>query len=258
MPQASDSEKAGAAARSREHPERHAAWWIGGAGGPRPQQGGRESFAVHVVATWRTVRMRVQAWLIAVGLVVACGGGRRQEEQGWIDDTAGPSDTGGEADADADSDVDADADSDADADIPLALSVTSGFDHSCLLTTDGKTLCWGENGEGQASPPSDNFPSVDAGALHTCGLAPTGALVLDECSEWPRRTTRGRVQEREQRPESLVRDQPRGRPRVLGGQQHGAGHGAGRHDVSRGRSRWASHLRHRLRRNHELLGTRLG
>ena len=135
--------------------------------------------------------MRVQAWLIAVGLVVACGGGDDDKKsKGGSDDTAGPSDTGGEADADADSDADADADSDADADIPLALSVTSGFDHSCLLTTDGKTLCWGENGEGQASPPSDNFLSVDAGRRIPAVSRPRCAELLDERSQRPRGTTR--------------------------------------------------------------------
>ena len=49
---------------------------------------------VYAVATWRTVRMRVQAWLIALGLVVACGGDDDKKSKGGSDDTAGPSDTG--------------------------------------------------------------------------------------------------------------------------------------------------------------------
>ena len=96
------------------------------------------------------------------------------------------------------------------------------------------------------------------GAPYLRSRADWRAELLDERSQWPRGTTRGRVQEREQRPESLVRDQPPRTSSSAGGQQHGAGHGAGRHDVSRGRGGRSSHLRHRLRRNHSCWGQDLG
>jgi alpha-tubulin suppressor-like RCC1 family protein len=87
-------------------------------------------------------------------------------------------------------------DSVTDSAVPLAIpgglvfeSLTSGAHHVCGLTQDGKAHCWGRGREGQLgtdpgtfgynSVPEEvtgglTFQSLDAGALHTCGVAVGG------------------------------------------------------------------------------------
>ena len=49
-------------------------------------------------------------------------------------------------------------------------SVSAGWAHTCAVQADGSVLCWGDNGEGQASPPGGEFLSVSAGEAHSCGI----------------------------------------------------------------------------------------
>lgn len=48
--------------------------------------------------------------------------------------------------------------------------VAAGSYHSCGVHSDGSVVCWGENGWGQAEPPTGRFSDVVAGARHSCGL----------------------------------------------------------------------------------------
>ena len=67
-------------------------------------------------------------------------------------------------------------------------SITIGAEHSCGVTTDGRTLCWGYNASGQlgtgatasrdvpvAVSGSETFASVDAGTAFTCGVSASAA-----------------------------------------------------------------------------------
>ena len=45
-----------------------------------------------------------------------------------------------------------------------------GFEHSCMVRTDGTIACWGDNEYGQAEAPNGAFKSVAAGSRHSCGL----------------------------------------------------------------------------------------
>src|SRR2546428_13907003 len=58
----------------------------------------------------------------------------------------------------------------------LAASVSAGFLHTCGVTTDGTLACWGDNRNGQASPPSGTFTAPGAGAAHTARVRTNGAL----------------------------------------------------------------------------------
>ncbi len=56
-------------------------------------------------------------------------------------------------------------------------AVSSGLWHSCGRRASGEAICWGNNGWGQASPPSGQFIAITAGRSHSCGLRPSGAAV---------------------------------------------------------------------------------
>ena len=49
------------------------------------------------------------------------------------------------------------------------MSVSSGYLHTCGLKTDGSVACWGDDSEGQSTPPDGSFVSVSAGWDHSCG-----------------------------------------------------------------------------------------
>jgi alpha-tubulin suppressor-like RCC1 family protein len=67
-------------------------------------------------------------------------------------------------------------------------SITTGFDHSCGLTSEGTAYCWGDNQVGQLGTGARTVPqhhpvpvsgdltliSIGAGAYHTCGLSASG------------------------------------------------------------------------------------
>ena len=57
------------------------------------------------------------------------------------------------------------------------VALSGGGEHVCGLLNDGAVLCWGENGQGQASPPPGEFTGLVSGDSYTCGLRVDGAVV---------------------------------------------------------------------------------
>ncbi len=47
---------------------------------------------------------------------------------------------------------------------------------ACGIKTTGELFCWGDNGIGQASPPSGVFRQVSAGGDFACGLKADGTI----------------------------------------------------------------------------------
>ena len=59
---------------------------------------------------------------------------------------------------------------------PLAIS--SNLWHTCVLTADGLTTCWGDNREGQTAPPKGvTFTAIATGGYHSCGLLRDGTAI---------------------------------------------------------------------------------
>ena len=53
-----------------------------------------------------------------------------------------------------------------------------GENHSCGLRADGTAVCWGNNDNGQATPPAgETFVSITVGGSHSCGLRADGTAV---------------------------------------------------------------------------------
>ena len=50
------------------------------------------------------------------------------------------------------------------------VAVSSGNEHTCGLGTNGAVDCWGDDTDGQASPPEGIFTQISAGGFHTCGI----------------------------------------------------------------------------------------
>ncbi len=44
------------------------------------------------------------------------------------------------------------------------------------MKTDGTIACWGQNGDGESTPPSGTFARVSVGGTHSCGLALDGTV----------------------------------------------------------------------------------
>ena len=63
-------------------------------------------------------------------------------------------------------------------------SVSAGGDHSCGVKTDGSVECWGSDTEGQSTPLDASFSTVNADLYHTCGVTTDGSV---EC--WGRNTS---------------------------------------------------------------------
>ena len=57
------------------------------------------------------------------------------------------------------------------------VALSGGAEHLCGLLDDGTIACWGENGQGQASPPPGEFTGLVSGDSYTCGLRVDGAVV---------------------------------------------------------------------------------
>ena len=55
-------------------------------------------------------------------------------------------------------------------------SVGAGDSHTCGVKTSGMVACWGDDGNGQASPPGGKFRSVSAGGIYTCGVKKSGRV----------------------------------------------------------------------------------
>ena len=60
--------------------------------------------------------------------------------------------------------------------LPFA-SISAGKGHTCGVDAGGSVVCWGDNGDGEATPPAGLFISVSAGGRHTCGLDAGGLVV---------------------------------------------------------------------------------
>src|SRR5690606_4546139 len=67
-------------------------------------------------------------------------------------------------------------------------AISSGFLHTCGVTTDGRVLCWGGNADGQLGTGSNDdsgvpaqvsaaasFVALSAGDFHTCALSSDAA-----------------------------------------------------------------------------------
>ena len=52
--------------------------------------------------------------------------------------------------------------------------VAVGREHLCVLRPTGALSCWGEQREGQASPPGGTFVALSAGTEHSCALTEDG------------------------------------------------------------------------------------
>src|SRR5262245_19638349 len=58
---------------------------------------------------------------------------------------------------------------------PEAL-LSAGGPFMCGIKSDGTLACWGDNFDGQATPPAGAFTQVTAGGSHTCGIKTDGTL----------------------------------------------------------------------------------
>lgn len=54
--------------------------------------------------------------------------------------------------------------------------VSTGWLHTCGIKTDNTVACWGNNNDGQSSPPAGVFTQVTAGRLHSCGVRTGGRV----------------------------------------------------------------------------------
>ena len=68
--------------------------------------------------------------------------------------------------------------------------ITAGAQHSCGIDTAGAPQCWGDNSDGQSTPPSRVFDDIDSGGFHSCGISGGnvycwGRDIDDQVSEAP-------------------------------------------------------------------------
>ena len=49
-------------------------------------------------------------------------------------------------------------------------AISSGYSHSCGVKTDGTIACWGSNSQGESTPPTGKFTALSSGFSHTCAL----------------------------------------------------------------------------------------
>ena len=69
-------------------------------------------------------------------------------------------------------------------DVLVAISSDSGY--GCGLREDGSPVCWGDNSDGQASPPEgETFTAISSGYSHACGLREDGSPVCWGSNEGP-------------------------------------------------------------------------
>ena len=54
--------------------------------------------------------------------------------------------------------------------------VAAGRNHTCITEPSGKLHCWGNDTDGQASPPTGSYVEMSAGNAHTCAIDKSAAL----------------------------------------------------------------------------------
>ena len=55
-------------------------------------------------------------------------------------------------------------------DPPQVVELATGITHTCAIRADGTVGCWGDDSEGQSSPPDGAFTLIDAEGDTTCGV----------------------------------------------------------------------------------------
>ena len=58
--------------------------------------------------------------------------------------------------------------------VERSVSVSAGASHTCWVRATGTVACWGDNSEGQSTPPGGLFVAVSAAGSHTCGVRESG------------------------------------------------------------------------------------
>ena len=57
------------------------------------------------------------------------------------------------------------------------VSVGTGIDyHACAVASDGSIACWGEDNQGESTPPEGSFTAISVGETFSCALDTAGAL----------------------------------------------------------------------------------
>ena len=88
-------------------------------------------------------------WLLAIALIVACGGDTPPTDSPARESTSTPANA--------------------------FTSISAGGAHTCWLRIDDSVECWGSNEHGESNPPDGSFASISAGAHHTCGVMTDGS-----------------------------------------------------------------------------------
>lgn len=82
--------------------------------------------------------------------------------------------------------VDGDPDDPEPEDLPVAKAkaLALGVAHSCVLTTAGDVRCWGDDTNGESSPPEGRFTQISALYRHTCGIREDGTVACWGRDTW--------------------------------------------------------------------------
>ncbi len=59
---------------------------------------------------------------------------------------------------------------------PVVTQVAAGGRHSCSIDSYGLLTCWGDDSQGQATPPGGIFADIDLGEQHSCAVETSGAI----------------------------------------------------------------------------------